>query len=154
DPRGQAGIGRGCRAGRTARAAGPDRPGIDRSRPVDRSRGRPLLPRPPGTLAASPGCLDRRPARPARGLPARVHPARRDPATRPRPTEESPMIAYRAPFPPDRPGSRYKARVQFVRSIIGEGAGGTLYTTPRGSLAVEFDAPSAADARRELARRI
>jgi hypothetical protein len=44
--------------------------------------------------------------------------------------------------------------VQFVRSFIGEGAGSTLYTTPRGSLAVEFDAPSAAEARRELARRI
>jgi hypothetical protein len=64
------------------------------------------------------------------------------------------MIRYRVPFAPDRPGSRYKARVQFVRSIIGEGAGGTLYTTPGGSLAIEFDAPSAADARRELARRI
>jgi hypothetical protein len=64
------------------------------------------------------------------------------------------MIRYRVPFSPDRPGSRYKARVQFVRSIIGEGAGGTLYTTPRGSLAIEFDAPTLADARRELARRI
>lgn len=64
------------------------------------------------------------------------------------------MIAYRVPFSADRPGSPYKARVQFVRSIIGEGTGGTLYTTPRGSLAVEFDAPNAADARRELARRI
>jgi hypothetical protein len=64
------------------------------------------------------------------------------------------VIQYRVPFSPDRPGSRWKARVQFVRSIIGEGAGGTLYTTPRGSLAIEFDAPSAADARRELARRI
>ena len=64
------------------------------------------------------------------------------------------MIRYRVPFAPDRPGSRWKARVQFVRSIIGEGAGGTLYTTPPGSLAVAFDAPSAADARYELARRI
>ena len=64
------------------------------------------------------------------------------------------MIRYRVPFSLDRPGSRYKARVQFVRSIIGEGAGGTLYTTPGGSLAIEFDAPSLADARRELARRI
>jgi hypothetical protein len=63
-------------------------------------------------------------------------------------------VRYRVPFSPDRPGSRYKARVQFVRSFIGEGAGGTFYTTPRGSLAIEFDAPSAADARRELARRI
>jgi hypothetical protein len=44
--------------------------------------------------------------------------------------------------------------VQFVRSFIGEGARGTLYTTPPGSLAIEFDAPNAADARRELARRI
>ena len=49
------------------------------------------------------------------------------------------MTRYRIPFSPDRPGSRYKARVQFVRSIIGEGAGGTLYTTPGGSLAIEFD---------------
>jgi hypothetical protein len=64
------------------------------------------------------------------------------------------MIRYRVPFSADRPGSPYKARVQFVRSIIGEGAGGTLYTTPHGSLAVEFDALTAADARRELARRI
>jgi hypothetical protein len=64
------------------------------------------------------------------------------------------VIQYRVPFSPDRPGSRYKARVQFVRSIIGEGTGGTLYTTPEASLAVEFDAPSLADARRELARRI
>ena len=64
------------------------------------------------------------------------------------------MIHYRIPFSPDRPGSRYKARVQFVRSIIGEGAGGTLYTTPGGSLAIEFDAADLADARRELARRI
>jgi hypothetical protein len=63
-------------------------------------------------------------------------------------------MRYRVPFARDRPGSRYKARVQFVRSFIGEGAGGTLYTTPRGSLAIEFDALSAADARRELARRI
>ena len=63
------------------------------------------------------------------------------------------MIQYRVPFTVDRPQSRYKARVQFVRSFIGEGAGGTLYTTPRGSLAIQFDAPSAADARRELARR-
>jgi hypothetical protein len=64
------------------------------------------------------------------------------------------MTTYRVPFSADRPGSRYKARVQFVRSIIGEGAGGTLYTTPRGSLAIEFDAPTVADAHRELARRI
>ena len=64
------------------------------------------------------------------------------------------MTRYRIPFSPDRPGSRYKARVQFVRSIIGEGAGGTLYTTPGGSLAIEFDAADLADARRELARRI
>jgi hypothetical protein len=64
------------------------------------------------------------------------------------------MIRYRVPFSPDRPGSRYKARVQLVRSIIGEGAGGTLYTTPGGSLAIEFDAANLADARRELARRI
>jgi len=64
------------------------------------------------------------------------------------------VIQYRVPFSPDRPGSRYKARVQFVRSIIGEGTGGTLYTTPEASLAIEFDAASLADARRELARRI
>ena len=64
------------------------------------------------------------------------------------------MIQYRVPFSADRPGSRYKARVQFVRSFIGEGAGGTLYTTPGGSLAIEFDAADLADARRELARRI
>jgi hypothetical protein len=64
------------------------------------------------------------------------------------------VTRYRIPFSPDRPGSRYKARVQFVRSIIGEGAGGTLYTTPGGSLAIEFDAADLADARRELARRI
>jgi len=64
------------------------------------------------------------------------------------------VIQYRVPFTPDRPGSRYKARVQFVRSIIGEGAGGTLYTTPEASLAIQFDAASLADARRELARRI
>ena len=64
------------------------------------------------------------------------------------------MIQYRVPFSPDRPGSRYKARVQFVRSIIGEGTGGTLYATPEASLAVEFDAPTVADARWELARRI
>ena len=63
-------------------------------------------------------------------------------------------MRYRVPFAPDRPGSPYKARVQFVRSFIGEGAGGTLYTAPRGSLAIEFDAPTLADARRELARRI
>jgi hypothetical protein len=44
--------------------------------------------------------------------------------------------------------------VQFVRSIIGEGTGGTLYTTPEASLAIQFDAPTLADARRELARRI
>jgi hypothetical protein len=44
--------------------------------------------------------------------------------------------------------------VQFVRSFIGEGAGGTLYASPRGSLAIELDAPTAADARWELARRI
>jgi hypothetical protein len=64
------------------------------------------------------------------------------------------MIHYRIPFSPDRPGSRYKARVQFVRLIIGEGTGGTLYTTPEASLAIAFDAASLADARRELARRI
>ena len=64
------------------------------------------------------------------------------------------MIRYRVPFSPDRPGSRYKARVQFVRTFIGEGTGGLLYTAPRGSLAVEFDAANLADARRELARRI
>jgi hypothetical protein len=64
------------------------------------------------------------------------------------------VIRYRVPFTADRPDSPYKARVQFIRSIIGEGAGGTLYTTPRGSLAIEFDAPNPADARRELARRI
>jgi hypothetical protein len=64
------------------------------------------------------------------------------------------VIQYRVPFSPDRPGSRYKARVQFVRSIIGEGTGGTLYTTPEASLAIAFDAASLADARRELARRI
>ena len=64
------------------------------------------------------------------------------------------MIQYRVPFSPDRPGSRYKARVQFVRSIIGEGTGGTLYTTPEASLAIQFDAANLADARRELARRI
>jgi hypothetical protein len=64
------------------------------------------------------------------------------------------MIRYRVPFRADGPGSRYKARVQFVRSIIGEGTGGTLYTTPPGSLAIAFDAPTVADARWELARRI
>ena len=64
------------------------------------------------------------------------------------------MIRYRVPFSPDRPGSRYKARVQFVRTFIGQGTGGLLYTAPRGSLAIEFDAASLADARRELARRI
>jgi hypothetical protein len=64
------------------------------------------------------------------------------------------VIQYRVPFTPDRPGSRYKARVQFVRSIIGEGTGGTLYTTPEASLAIAFDAATLADARRELARRI
>jgi len=64
------------------------------------------------------------------------------------------MIRYRVPFAPDRPGSRYKARVQFNRLIVGQGADGTLYTTPEASLAVEFDAPTLADARRELARRI
>ena len=65
------------------------------------------------------------------------------------------MTRYRIPFSPDRPGSRYKARVQFVRSIIGEGAGGTLYAAPDlGALAIEFDAPTLADARWELARRI
>jgi hypothetical protein len=63
------------------------------------------------------------------------------------------VIQYRVPFSPDRPGSPYKARVQFVRSIIGEGTGGTLYTTPEASLAIAFDAASLADARRELARR-
>ena len=44
--------------------------------------------------------------------------------------------------------------MQFVRSIIGEGTGGTLYTTPEASLAIAFDAANLADARRELARRI
>jgi hypothetical protein len=64
------------------------------------------------------------------------------------------IATYRVPFAPDSPGSRYKARVQFVRSIIGEGTGGTLYTTPEASLAIAFDAPTLADARWELARRI
>ena len=64
------------------------------------------------------------------------------------------MIRYRVPFSPDRPGSRYKARVQFTRLIVGQGADGTLYTTPEASLAVEFDAPSHDAARWELARRI
>jgi hypothetical protein len=64
------------------------------------------------------------------------------------------MIRYRVPFSPDHPQSRWKARVQFNRLIVGEGADGTLYTTPEASLAVEFDAPTLADARRELARRI
>ena len=64
------------------------------------------------------------------------------------------MIRYRVPFSPDRPASRYKARVQFTRLIVGQGTGGTLYTTPEASPAIEFDAPSLADARRELARRI
>ena len=64
------------------------------------------------------------------------------------------MIQYRVPFSPDRPGSRYKARVQFTRLIIGEGTGGTLYTTPEASLAIQFDAANLADARRELAWRI
>jgi hypothetical protein len=64
------------------------------------------------------------------------------------------VIRYRVPFTADRPGSRYKARVQFVRSIIGQGTGGTLYTTPEASLAIQFDAANLADARRELARRI
>ena len=63
------------------------------------------------------------------------------------------MIRYRVPFSPDRPGSRYKARVQFTRLIVGQGADGTLYTTPEASLAIQFDAASLADARRELARR-
>jgi hypothetical protein len=48
----------------------------------------------------------------------------------------------------------YKARVQFVRTFIGEGPGGLLDTAPGGSLAIEFDAANPADARRELARRI
>ena len=64
------------------------------------------------------------------------------------------MIRYRVPFSPDRPGSRYKARVQFTRLIVGQGADGTLYTTPEASLAIAFDAADLADARRELARRI
>ena len=64
------------------------------------------------------------------------------------------MTRYRVPFSPDRPQSPYKARVQFVRSFVGEGPGGLLYTAPLGSLAIEFDAASPADARRELARRI
>ena len=64
------------------------------------------------------------------------------------------MIRYRVPFAPDRLGSRYKARVQFTRLIVGQGADGTLYTTPEASLAVEFEAPSHDAARRELARRI
>jgi hypothetical protein len=64
------------------------------------------------------------------------------------------VIQYRVPFSPDRPGSRYKARVQFTRLIVGQGADGTLYTTPEASLAIQFDAASLADARRELARRI
>jgi hypothetical protein len=64
------------------------------------------------------------------------------------------VIQYRVPFTADRPESRWKARVQFVRSIIGEGTGGTLYTTPEASLAIQFDAATLADARRELARRI
>jgi hypothetical protein len=67
------------------------------------------------------------------------------------------MIRYRVPFSADGPGppqADYKARVQFVRMIIGEGTGGTLYTTPPGSLAIAFEAPTVADARWELARRI
>jgi hypothetical protein len=64
------------------------------------------------------------------------------------------MIRYRVPFSPDGPQSRYKARVQFVRSIIGQGTGGTLHTTPEASQAIEFEAPSHDAARRELARRI
>jgi hypothetical protein len=68
--------------------------------------------------------------------------------------EESPVIAYRVPFSPDRPGSRWKARVDFVRSLIGEGTGGTLYTAPPGSLAIQYDAADLAHARWELARRI
>src|SRR5262249_30864004 len=154
DPRGEAGTGLGCRAGRGARARRPDRPAAPRARPGDRARGRPVVSRPPGPLAASPVRLDRRAAhRPVR-VPRPAPPARRHPAARAAPRQEDPTMRYRVPFSPDRPESRYKARVQFVRSFIGEGAGGTLYTTPRGSLAIEFDAPSAADARRELARRI
>jgi hypothetical protein len=64
------------------------------------------------------------------------------------------MIRYRFPFSADGPGSPYKARVQFLRSFVGEGPGGLLYTAPRGSLAIQFDAANLADARRELARRI
>ena len=65
------------------------------------------------------------------------------------------MIRYRVPFTADRPGSRWKARVNFTRVIIGQGTGGTLYAAPDlGALAIEFDAPTVADARRELARRI
>jgi hypothetical protein len=64
------------------------------------------------------------------------------------------MIRYRVPFSPDRPQSRYKARVQFVRTFIGQGAGGLLYAAPQASKAIEFEAPSHDDARRELARRI
>jgi hypothetical protein len=64
------------------------------------------------------------------------------------------MIRYRVPFSPDRPGSPYKARVQFVRSFVGEGPGGLLDTAPEGSLAIQFDAANLADARWELARRI
>jgi hypothetical protein len=65
------------------------------------------------------------------------------------------VIQYRVPFTADRPESRWKARVNFTRVIIGQGTGGTLYAAPHlGALAIEFDAPTAADARRELARRI
>ena len=64
------------------------------------------------------------------------------------------MIRYRVPFSPDGPQSRSKARVQFVRTWIGEGTGGLLDTTPEASLAIAFDAANPADARWELARRI
>ena len=64
-------------------------------------------------------------------------------------------MRYRVPFTADRPDSRWKARVNFTRVLIGQGTGGTLYAAPHlGGLAVEFDAPTAAEARRELARRI
>jgi hypothetical protein len=65
------------------------------------------------------------------------------------------MTRYRVPFSPGRPDSRWKARVQFTRVIIGEGTDGTLYAPPHcGALAVEFEADSVDQARRELARRI
>ena len=64
-------------------------------------------------------------------------------------------MRYRVPFTTDRPESRWKARVNFTRVIIGQGTGGTLYAAPDlGALAIGFDAPTLADARRELARRI